>query len=210
MPHTEPQLSLRQLVHAYSTGRIDRHTYRSRRARLLDTLPARSSTPAQQPNREGRPAAAAPPTERKPPAILIIAIVVVTLIIVILGSYLLLGLDAQPSKPDDLSPQGEESTLSQQPTVTATTSQKHDLEAGIETFVKNNTWDKASRRRLLILWNNTDPEIRDSVTNSYWFRALDTELRTLIKEERGLSSPSSDNRAEALIAFGTHLGLNYP
>ncbi|MEJ1355346.1 MAG: hypothetical protein RPT95_17350 [Candidatus Sedimenticola sp. (ex Thyasira tokunagai)] len=211
MPHTEPQLSLRQLVHAFTTGRIDKHTYRSRRARLLDGLTSKKFAQPLHPSKAEMVGAVhnhpAPALPQKPPLVLIIAIVVIALLITILGLNLLMA-------PEDQSGIGE-NDLAQQQTSAAkqpvtTMSQKVELENGIKAFVRSNTWDDTSNRRLLTLWNRTDPGVRATVKNSYWFRALDTELRTLIKEELGLSSSNSVNRVDTLMAFGANFGLSYP
>ncbi|MES9880658.1 MAG: hypothetical protein ABW185_07230 [Sedimenticola sp.] len=210
MPHTEPQLSLRQLVHAFTTGRIDKPTYRSRRARLLDRLTSNKFTQPSHPGKaetvEPALGSPAPTLPDKAPLVLIIAIVVIALTIAILGFQLLMEVDDKSGIDENGLSQQQTSTVKQPAN---TTSQKMDLENGIKAFVRSNTWDDTSRRRLLILWNQTDPGVRSTVRNSYWFRALDTELRTLIKEELGLSSSNSANRINTLMAFGAHFDLSY-
>jgi len=140
MPHTEPQLSLRQLVRAFTDGQIDLHTYRSRRARILDELAAKGFSQPSPPIQPDTVRVAHNPqtasATSKPPIVLIISIVVLVLLITILGFRLVMSPKDQPEE--------KENALPEQPTTTI--HQETDLKEGIMAFVKNNAWDDASRK----------------------------------------------------------------
>lgn len=214
MPQTQPQFPLKQLVRAYTNGQIDRISYRARRARILDDLAAESLPESGETTRQASPGEVRhPPTEAassNPPLALIVIIGAVALVIAALVFNLIMNPEDASLSGDSTTPQHEKTASATSPVAPSATSQKRALEESIKAFVKNNAWDDTNRRNLLDKWNEANPGVRDSVKKSYWFRALNTELRTLIKEEIGMSSPQSINRANTLMAFGTHLGLTYP
>ncbi|MCF6281091.1 MAG: hypothetical protein L3J28_02595 [Candidatus Polarisedimenticolaceae bacterium] len=197
MPNTQPQFTLRQLASDYAENRISRAIYRQRRHQLLDRLANTSeqllqntSSPAAE--KSGRHAA------KQINKLLLLALFLFLFLLMLTG-WLFLGSNERTTTEPPASPQQ-----------TATLDNRTELEGVIKAFIDNNNWHHDAREKLLKRWHHYDAQTHTAVRQSHWFRILEADLRTLIKEERSLTNGEFNREAKALAAFGHDFEMALP
>jgi hypothetical protein len=194
MPDTQPQFSLRQLARDYAENRIDKTTYRDRRSTLLDRLASTSLQLVEKsPTSTAEKSTSRPASNSKKPLLLILPLILLALI----GGVLLSLNDSSKT---------EESTANSPDNMQNST--KQQLEDEIKAFIDAGIWHHQARVKLLKRWHSFDSQTHLLVRQSHWFRILEADLRTLIKEEQSLANEVMNNETAALISFARNLKIS--
>ncbi|MCP3869015.1 MAG: SUMF1/EgtB/PvdO family nonheme iron enzyme [Gammaproteobacteria bacterium] len=83
------------------------------------------------------------------------------------------------------------------------------LTDAITSFVERDDWDTGSLNDLLSNWNLADEQAQAAARKTRSFRKLETELRSLIKEELALTDGVVTPALTTLVDFGSQLGLDF-
>lgn len=194
MPDTQPQFTLRQLARDYAENRIDKTTYRDRRRTLLDRLASTSLQLVENsPTSTAEKRTSPPPSKSKKPLLLIIPLI---FLILIGGLLFNLNNSSKTEEPATHPPDITQNRANQQ------------LEDEIKAFIDAGNWHHQARVKLLKRWHGFDAQTHLSVRQSRWFRILEADLRTLIKEEQSLANEEMNNEAAALISFADDLKIS--
>ena len=215
MSDTQPKLGLRELAREYAGGRIDRETFRRRRARLLDEL-AREPVSSRRPRPSPRPATASRSITgsvagRRSPWPLL-AVILGLLALALTGGWLLLR-PPTPAPSGDLSERPEWPASPAAPPATPAPAPPNPAVARpapfkpLQRFLLADDWSLPSRRLLMEQWRELEPRQRARVRRSAAFHVLEDELRKRIEEERSLAREQDSAKANSLLAFGQALGL---
>ncbi len=203
MSDTQPKIRLRQLAREFAEGRIDRESYRARRAGLLDALsPTDKIAPA-----SGRKAPAA--TNR---SILPLAAAAGSLLLVAgVGLFLLFTGDDEPISTPPVVPTETQPPppMVEPPPPPMIPETGETLVAVLRAFVLSDDWREESRERLLQEWQSRGAEAKAKARSSRWFRDLETDFQSRLEEERGLATSSNGDKVKSLLDFGHRLELQH-
>ncbi len=162
MTTTQPALSLRELAKEFADGRIDRHTFRRRRARLIDELAAYTPpAPRQQTNRR-EPVSHVPiPPQVKTQSnkFLLGLLVAAAFLIILLGIFFFATSDSRESAQDlnNLSKTGSSlQSMDTAPTQDVVSSKIEN--DPIKNFMAVKDWTPESRNHLILQWDALSPE----------------------------------------------------
>ncbi|MBL3591665.1 MAG: SUMF1/EgtB/PvdO family nonheme iron enzyme [gamma proteobacterium endosymbiont of Lamellibrachia anaximandri] len=197
MSDTQPNIKLRQLAREFAEGRIDRESYRARRAGLLDAL---SPTDKIAPSSERKATAT---TDRS-----ILPLVTAAgglLMLAGAGLFLLFtGEDEPISTPPAMTAETQPP-----PPPPVTPEMEETLVTVLQAFVQSDDWREESRERLLQAWQSRGAQAKAKVRSSRWFHDLETDFQSRLEEERGLATSRNGERVKSLLDFGRRLGLQH-
>ncbi|MEN8179985.1 MAG: SUMF1/EgtB/PvdO family nonheme iron enzyme [Pseudomonadota bacterium] len=215
MSTTQPTMSLRELAKEYAGGRIDRQTFRQRRARLLNELasytpptPQQQATHAENPGPELKPQ-----VKEHKRSKLFIGLTGSLAFFVLAGSLIYMNaVNHESAKDQPTSSVAESSEPPRQveeivaPVQDTTGQIENDP---IKNFVVLNDWSPENRTRLLLQWDMLSQASKELFSSTSWFLSFSAELRTMIKEERGLAGGETSEEVNLLIAFAARVGLDF-
>lgn len=216
MHTTQRTISLRELAREYAGGRIDRQTFRQRRARLLNELASYVHQPSHKhpeivpdPNPES-----SSPSADKPKNYKLLIGLAGTLSVLVLAGFIIFMVTQQPASVNEDHPLPSTAiTKPPSPTIKLDPQKKgkssHIEYDPIKEFVIADDWSPENRNRLLLQWDNLSPKERGAASSTTWFLSFSSELRTMIKEEQGLAGGKSSAEVDTLIDFAAHLGLDF-
>jgi hypothetical protein len=201
MSNTQPQIGLRQLAREFAEGRIDRESYRTRRAGLLDAL---------SPTDKAAPASNTPASASTTRSILPLAAAAGGLLLVAgAGLFLLFTAKDEPLTPAPaVPPETQPPTPMVEPPPPPVIPETGDaLATVLWGFVQADDWSEESQERLLQEWQSRGAQAQTEAKSSRWFRVLETEFRSRLEEERGLAAGSNGEIVKSLVDFGHRLEL---
>ena len=196
MSDTQPKIRLRQLARNFAEGRIDRESYRTRRAGLLEAL---------SPTDEPAPVSGTPAPVSASRSVLPLAAAAGGLLLLAgTGLFLLFIGDDEPISTPPVVPAETQPS----PPLAIPETEK-TLVAVLRTFVLSDDWRKESRERLLQEWQNGGAQAKAEARSSRWFRDLETDFQSRLEEERGLAPNRNGKKVNSLLDFGRRLELQH-
>ncbi|WP_139042128.1 formylglycine-generating enzyme family protein [endosymbiont of Riftia pachyptila] len=201
MSNTQPQIRLRQLAREFAEGRIDRESYRTRRAGLLDAL---------SPSDKAAPASNTPASASATHSILPLAAAAGGLLLVAgAGLFLLFTAKDEPLAPAPAVPPETQppTPMVESPPPPVIPETGAALATVLRGFVQAGDWSKESQEQLLQEWQSRGAQAQAEAKSSRWFRVLETDFRSRLEEERGLAAGSNGEIVKSLVDFGHRLEL---
>ena len=155
-----------------------------------------------------------PSQEDKPKSNKLLIGLLGTLSIITLAGLLIFRLVEKPEPAEDEPPLSVATSTESPPPAEEIVPPTQDTSSQIEKdpikqFITAADWSPESRSRLLQQWDNLSPENRQAASSTSWFLSFSSELRTMIKEERGLTGGELSVEINSLLAFAAHFGLNF-